>query len=173
MFSLLESRNFGKITVSDICMEALISRATFYSHFIDKYDLLRDWLICLKMDNMTEFASYEQVEESVNRFVEKNSLVIKNLIYEANDETMTILFESILATLDLNVESIKDKKMNTKFVVLSNFYAGGILYYILWHVKNKFPPDVMPMNTYFYEIIEKFQGWKNDILFDTSDKSVN
>ncbi|MDR1061036.1 MAG: TetR/AcrR family transcriptional regulator, partial [Clostridiales bacterium] len=33
MSSLLERRAFGKITVYDICNEAMVSRAAFYFHF--------------------------------------------------------------------------------------------------------------------------------------------
>jgi len=37
MFLLLENRKFAQITVNDLCEEAQISRATFYTHFRDKY----------------------------------------------------------------------------------------------------------------------------------------
>lgn len=37
---LLEQMDFHKITVQDICRESLTSRSTFYSHYLDKYDLL-------------------------------------------------------------------------------------------------------------------------------------
>ena len=36
---LLSERKFGDITVNMICKEASISRATFYYHFKDKYDI--------------------------------------------------------------------------------------------------------------------------------------
>lgn len=37
---LLTTRPFTKVTVSDICQKSLTSRSTFYSHYLDKYDLL-------------------------------------------------------------------------------------------------------------------------------------
>lgn len=37
---LLEKKNFTRVTVQDICTEALVSRSAFYQHFSDKYDLL-------------------------------------------------------------------------------------------------------------------------------------
>jgi len=43
VLKLLNRRNFEKITVNDICEEALVSRATFYAHFNDKYDLFKYW----------------------------------------------------------------------------------------------------------------------------------
>lgn len=39
-FSLLEDRDFHKITVSDIIKKAGVNRSTFYRHYVDKYDIL-------------------------------------------------------------------------------------------------------------------------------------
>ena len=40
LFNLLKSKPFENITVQDITTEATVSRATFYSHYVDKHDLL-------------------------------------------------------------------------------------------------------------------------------------
>jgi len=37
---LIEKKGFNNITISDITTGAMINRATFYRHFLDKYDLL-------------------------------------------------------------------------------------------------------------------------------------
>lgn len=41
LIDLMQLRPFGSISVIDICDAAMIHRTTFYSHFVDKYDLLR------------------------------------------------------------------------------------------------------------------------------------
>lgn len=157
MFSLLENRNFGKITVSDICGEALISRATFYAYFSDKYDLLKDWLIHLLPENISNDEANDKMGKKVNCFISKNENIIKNLMYNADDETLGILFESILNTIDFSILKKDDGNTNPKYIVLSNFYAGGMLFYINWHVKNKFPSDIMPMNVHLDDLIMKFK----------------
>lgn len=40
MFDLLNEKPFEKITVRDIAKSAMINRATFYLHYLDKYDLI-------------------------------------------------------------------------------------------------------------------------------------
>lgn len=40
LFHLLKSKPFESVTVQDITTEATVSRATFYSHYLDKHDLL-------------------------------------------------------------------------------------------------------------------------------------
>ena len=39
--SLLEKKDISQITVKEICENADINRATFYSHYTDVYDLLK------------------------------------------------------------------------------------------------------------------------------------
>lgn len=44
MRDLLETRRFDAITVNDLCIQACVSRTTFYQHFEDKYDLVLAWI---------------------------------------------------------------------------------------------------------------------------------
>lgn len=158
LLSLLEAQNFTKITVKNICEEALISRATFYAHFNDKYDLLKECLEGIKLEIAKKVIVYEQLEKEINQFVHKNEKVIRNLISDADDEILGILFDCILTTLGL----ADSGGVNSKNVVLSNFYAGGLVYYLIWQVNNRFPLDVMPMNLYLYKIILSFKEWKQE-----------
>lgn len=163
MFTLLERNSFGKITVRDICQEALISRAAFYAHYSDKYDLLKYWLIHFVLNNISIKDTYEQTEESINKFVHKNEKIIRNLIYDADSETLELLFEAVLSVLNFNAENNNYKKTDPKYIVFSNFCAGGMLYYLSWQVKNNFPPEVALMNIYLYELINKFREFSQII----------
>lgn len=40
LFKLIKKKPFDKISVCNICEVAMVHRATFYSHFADKYELL-------------------------------------------------------------------------------------------------------------------------------------
>ena len=40
LLELLETKDFNKITVREICASAHINRSTFYSHYLDVYDLI-------------------------------------------------------------------------------------------------------------------------------------
>ena len=48
LMHLMETRNFDKINVNEICKEAMVNRMTFYKHYNDKYDLLNDVLLEIK-----------------------------------------------------------------------------------------------------------------------------
>lgn len=42
LIGLMKEKPFSKITIQDICKSALVSRSTFYAHYLDKYDLLEN-----------------------------------------------------------------------------------------------------------------------------------
>ena len=157
MSKLLETQNFKHITVSDLCEEALVSRATFYVHFEDKYALLQHWLTEFKLEDINKDNTYEQLETLINNFVQNNKNVIKNLVYEANSEVLDVLHEYIISFLDISSKKNEQGIVSPKHVVLSSFFAGGMVNYILWQVKNKFPADTTPMNIYLFEIIERLR----------------
>lgn len=43
--SLIQEKNFESITVRDIAERATVNRATFYAHFVDKYEILETRLM--------------------------------------------------------------------------------------------------------------------------------
>lgn len=60
---LLEKKDFSSITIRDITSGAMINRATFYHHFVDKYDLLEKVIkeelmanVLLELSNDQEFS---------------------------------------------------------------------------------------------------------------------
>ena len=157
MFSLLSRRNFRKITVHNICTTALISRATFYAHYTDKYDLLKDWLlrICPHVFSLNE--PYEYIEHIINKFIFENKLIIKNIITDASRETLEILRHMMISFFKLNPKT-GNIASDPKYVIFYNIYANGIIQYISWQVENNFPAGVRPMNRYLYEIIKNYQA---------------
>lgn len=161
MFSLLRKLSFKKITIKKVCEEASISRAAFYSHFIDKYDLLEYWLAELWPENFNGKDTYEHIEKVVNTHLNENMKVLENLIYDADNETIGILFDFILKAMHPDFEKDNSGDICPKNIVLSSFYAGGMISYLLWQVKNKFPSDVPPMSRDLYEIINELRDWQS------------
>lgn len=67
--SLSEAKPFESITVKDITDKALINRATFYNHFLDKYDLM-------------EKALLEDVQINLNRQTYRNMSLDNDYVSE-------------------------------------------------------------------------------------------
>jgi len=83
---LLEKKDFNSIKISDITSGAMINRATFYHHFLDKYDLLEKVIkedlmknVLQELSNNKEF-NEEMLKSlflSITKFVHFHKLPIR------------------------------------------------------------------------------------------------
>lgn len=161
MPTLLSRRNFSKITVNDICEEALVSRATFYVYFSDKYDLLNYWLKTLRVDFAKNTYKYtdEQLYVIINQFVQENTKIIINLVEDTNGEILKMLYDFMSSIIETTIEETENRKLSPNHIVLSNFCAGGMVNLILWQVKNRFPLETQLLNSYLHELIKLIIEW--------------
>lgn len=162
MSRLLKIRNFNQITVNNLCEEAMISRTTFYSHYKDKYDLLKFWLEDIKAEITWEEYVYKDVEKSINGFVSDNKTIVKNLLTDANSETSELLCGFLLPLLNIGNDKAKGGQVDTSGIVFSSVCCGGVLNYLLWQVKNKFPAELPVMNPQLYELLVNYKRWDED-----------
>lgn len=162
MFSLLSEYRFGKLTVDKLCREGQVSRATFYAHFTDKYDLLGFWLLAFWKYKADEADTYEDVKEPINQFVNENKKILKNLLVDADDETLEVVLNFLCSVLDIEQATDIDGKIIQKNIVAANLYVGGIVYYLLWQVRNNFPSDVPTINDYSFDAIKKLWDWAKE-----------
>lgn len=82
LITLLEKKRFEEITIQEISDLADVNRSTFYTHFIDKYDLLD------KMEN-------EKIDE-IRSFLESSK----------NDDELKISESQLRETMDFVINSI-------------------------------------------------------------------
>ena len=66
LLSLLEKKPFEYITISEICKKAEINRSTFYLHYENTSDLLKETTIYV-LDNFTSYFSVD-VESITSQF---------------------------------------------------------------------------------------------------------
>lgn len=86
--TLLRTKPFEKITVDQICGEALLHRSSFYRYFHDKYDLLEQ-LINNRLDQLSSEASNESalIEATVN-YLNENKAVFRHLAADSANSTL-------------------------------------------------------------------------------------
>lgn len=162
LLKLLKDSNLHRITVNDLCTEAQISRPTFYVHFKDKYDLLEFWFANISKEYkaiIDKEDNYIQIERIVNQSIRENTKVIVNLMENANDETLELLNNFMISLLDVPVEKSHGGVISQKYIIFSNFCAGGMLNLLSRQIKNKFPMDLQMMNTHFFGLITDLLTW--------------
>lgn len=144
-FELLEQSRFEDITVKQICESAEIRRATFYSHFADKYEFLSFFIREMRnefMENMehrlpetpTEsFSYYDQLFHELMTFFRSHPQIVRNL---KNSQAQPVMMNLFTVEVEKSVFSYlqacqpDNDNMNK---MKASFYAGGILQLVkLW-----------------------------------------
>jgi len=161
LYTLLKRRKFDRITVNDLCEEALISRATFYIHFCDKYSLLNYCLDDIRdsLVGKIHYFTYERIEIVVNQFICENAKAITHLAEDAGREVLDLLRGFMFSIIDILFSKEKDTGSAPNNVVLYNFCSGGMVNLLLWQIENKFPPESQLMNTYLFDMLKYIMTW--------------
>ena len=151
LIELLGEKSFDDLTVLEICDKAGVHRATFYKHFVDKYDFLN---ICFNMnlknltfDKIAESYTPETMKKSCMKmimkvldFVEENKSLIISLSTDRSSSTFnTALNDSIAAFLEERINTVrpKNEKLTKTVPLLANYYAGAIVGIIKWWAVNQ------------------------------------
>lgn len=65
MLELLQKKDLNKITVKNICEKAGVNRTTFYSHFLDVYDMLDKMEAHLRDELLESYAGKSSVDRTI------------------------------------------------------------------------------------------------------------
>ncbi len=109
--NLLQNEELSKISVSDICKEALINRSTFYANYLDIYDLADKIREKLEEDFHNHFVDVNSEENTALRMFQliyDNQLFYKTyfkLGYDAKHESF--IYDTVRAEKDFNNKHIK------------------------------------------------------------------
>ena len=141
---LLEKSRFEEITIRQLCDDAKIRRATFYTHFADKYEFLSFFIqemqkefiehISLLNENLEadETDYYEKLFHELILFFEGHPQLVRNL---KNSQMLPAMMEIFVEEVRksvyryLKLQSKEEEEAELK----AYFYAGGILQLLqLW-----------------------------------------
>lgn len=85
---LMKAKPIRRITITEICEEADINRATFYSHYTDQYDLLRQIEQEL-VDDINEYLESYRFNEDESQFLQMMEKIFEYI--KENAEVFTVL----------------------------------------------------------------------------------
>lgn len=151
LIKLLGEKSFDDLTVLEICDKAGVHRATFYKHFVDKYDFLNTCfnisLSNLTFDKIAESYTPETMKKSCMRmilkvlnFVEENQKVIVSLSTDRSSASFnTALNDAIANFIEERINTIRpeNEKLSKTVPLLANYYAGAIVGIIKWWATNQ------------------------------------
>ena len=141
LVELLKTTPFEKITVTDICKQAMVNKMTFYKHYQDKYTLFED---CIRNFANEVYATSFGINEVDQAFISDpvgtctriivNSLkacndrkeVINSFVYGSNTTLRFIVDKcigEIITEIIDKIASVVKFKYPTE--ILSDFVVGG------------------------------------------------
>ena len=134
LFALLRRKYFTKISVRDICDEAMVSRTVFYAHFSDKYDLLEQALQPLHEQLVAVFFSGDNqaLEDFGCALLQEHMAPIKNALEDASHDMIMLLF-SFFAP---QPEFLPDTEYGGTQAITQSYTVGGIYSALLAQVNN-------------------------------------
>ncbi len=158
MLKLLQQKKFQKITVNDICQEAMVSRSTFYLHFEDKYQLLQ---FCLQEErkSMRSIANSMEPKEFLHTAIQgikDNQKMYYNLFQSNINEELLQMFQQHFNSFFVEyLEKAQDKgaKLTAPIPMLATFYSSGVAGLILWWIESGFQYSVEDMASCHYQLL--------------------
>lgn len=137
---MMDEMSFDDITVFNLCERAGVRRATFYKHFKDKYDFLRDVISKVIEDITVTLAKNDYnclspidfwlkfVEEIIIYF-DDHPIILSNLLKSENFQLMlNVISNCTQLSLAQNLSDLKNNGFNitTDINVAASFINGGI-----------------------------------------------
>lgn len=147
---LLDEKDIKKITVSEICKQADINRATFYRYYLDVYDLLdkiqEEFIDELKAPYLEDPSRVSTVgafsKEILEVFLENKELVkvlfnTNNNIYFLND-VLEVAYGMCKTKWEQDIPELTEDEIN----YAATFIFNGALGVVNFWVKNDFDKDI-------------------------------
>lgn len=159
LFALLEKMSFAKITVNDICKTAMVSRATFYMHYEDKYALLRYALTQMREQMAPEAPDpKETIRRMVNLAYEKSRVFKNLLLLESNQELSRMFSEAMVTEVTARLEERQQAGCQYPMPpqILALFISGGISYLLIWWMAEGYPIPPDEMAAHLITLAEKW-----------------
>ena len=151
LVELIQQKPFDKISVKDICENAMVHRATFYSHFEDKYHLLNYcvWGFFSEFDKIPvtdhTLAGYRKyfmnVARRILQHMEENSNVYMAFLKQNSASFGHILSQNIYEKLCSKYRSCASQGFNINIPeeIFASFYAGACSNMVIWWLQNNMP----------------------------------
>lgn len=186
LIMIMQKKPFEKITVKDICDDAMVHRTTFYMHFEDKYDLLRYCMNELEspfnsvdIDELS-YEGYKKYYMTVARdilgYVNDNHDFFRMIIKKNKDESfLTHLQDELSLKIGEKLQQYSDFGIDLPLPapLLSTFYAGACVSVVCWWLTNNMPYTVDELITYLDLLTSPMLNEAVKNMQDKNDSSIS
>lgn len=145
MLALLEKTSFDRMTVDQICQEAMLHRSSFYRYFHDKYDLLEQTMDVELNKLISDQPNTDTIVDAVLNYVDSHRELFHHLMATRDrsglhTEIMQIISEIILnrSKHETNDLVIKAVAQSSQPELMSYMVGGAINGAFMWWERHNF-----------------------------------
>lgn len=152
LMALLVERDFEKISVKDICEQAMVHRTTFYKHYEDKHDLLLRGMKEMhdSLAGETGLPKATSLDESLPQYfvrvfvhISRNQHVYRLLLCGTGTSSFQTLMRTYLAEgCEARLRRSQRQEglhFSVPLPILAQFYAGALIGITTWWLENDLP----------------------------------
>jgi AcrR family transcriptional regulator len=142
LLTLLQEQTFASIQVKAICEQAMVHRATFYSHFADKYALLEYGMQDAVQTIVKDLPWNEPIKNReaflllMLEYMRTHQRLFSLLLHEEFSRRLlrrlVMWFERAFTRPEGPM-----KQMAIPIPILAQFYAGAVLHVMIWWVEQE------------------------------------
>ncbi len=165
LVTLIEQKGYDAITVQDIIDEANLGRSTFYTHYIDKDDLLKRSMSGLVHSMMGHLGRSDTPEDEhrgrllstlpLFRHVKKRYRLYKAMLGGRGiDMVIKAVRHHLAEHIQEQIEKTDPKKDAVPPPVTAAFLAGAVLTLLTYWLDNKMPYTAEEMDTMFQRLTD-------------------
>ncbi len=168
--SLMNTKSFDKITVSDITTECGIHRQTFYYHFQDRYELV-DWIIYnellvpfmegLTFANMySRFNALLETIESEKSFYQRAMRLSSGEVSKYLNVAARELFVNVISALDEETKLVPDD--TGEYMIFVEFVGFGLTGIVMSWVQRGMKETSQELTEKLIKLVEKCKEFVSD-----------
>ena len=166
LVALIDTKAYDDITVQDIIDRANVGRSTFYSHFLDKDQLLLSGLEKLRVSFeeqhrklAIEEGSLEDKREEISlaffKHVAAYHQLYKAVVGRRSNSVVTqklYLYLSDLFRQHLADPQVEEFKVEMPLELAVQFLTGSLLSVVTWWLENNLPYSAEQMNRWYHRL---------------------
>lgn len=176
LLSLLAENSFEDLSVSKICEESGVHRATFYKHFNDKYEFLDlcivNKLMEISFEEMETNPTPENIRNNVMNcikevllFIDKNKPIISAAFLDNHSSSFRNSFYDAVVQFCMDKFTDILKQDEDKMLLFSNFYAGAFVGAIKWYVESECENAADQVYNFCSRRIDEIVGYYENNMF--------
>lgn len=148
LIEMMEKNSLEKISVIDLCNNAMVNRATFYAHFEDKYHLLAFAFEELKDEIYSSFSGdilvstpremLRKLTHMALGFVKDNRNHVFNILNNnRNEKVIANIKESLVKSVKYQLGKFKETyPMRVPLTVSAIAFSGALVDLCIWYMDN-------------------------------------